>query len=234
MAKVLIVDDESVNLELMEALLSQDGFQVFKASNGELAVSAAQEVRPDVILMDIVMPKMSGVEACRKIKTSPLTYAIPIVIITALNTQEEKVKAIRAGADDFIGKPFDAVELSARLKTLVRAKAVHDRLEASLASLREMQRLREELLKKTATDVEQPLRVISECLQLVAAEQHVLSTRVQQQIEPALFCVDMVNSMVADFAGIMSMEQEKLMQAYESLNAQRVQPLPPETPPQQT
>lgn len=223
MPKILIVDDEAANLELTEALVKQEGFQTYLAQDGEQAVKMVLEVRPDVILMDIVMPKMSGIEATRKIKTSPLSYAIPIIIVTALNTQEEKLKAIKAGADDFIGKPFDAVELAARLKSLARLKAIHDRLEANLVSLREMQAVREKLMERTVKDVDVPLKVILDCLQAVAAEQNALSSKASQKVEPALFCVDMVSTMVADFASIMKMEQDKLRQAYESLKSQEQQ-----------
>jgi two-component system, sensor histidine kinase and response regulator len=220
MPKVLLVDDEPSNLELAQALVSQEGYQVILASDGEIAWQMVQESRPDLVMLDIVMPKMNGLEACRKIKTNPLTYSIPVIIVTALNSPEEKIKAIKAGADDFIGKPFDRLELSARLKSLLRLKAIHDRLETSLVSLKEMQNVREELLTRAAKDVENPLKAIGDCLQSVAAEQHLLSPAVAQKLESALFCVDMVTTMTADFANIMKMEQDKLRLAYESLKPQ--------------
>lgn len=232
MPKVLIVDDEASNLELGEALIIQEGYQAIKASDGEMAWQLVQEVRPDLVMMDIVMPKMSGIEACRKIKTNPLTYAIPVIIVTALNTSEEKIKAIKAGADDFLSKPFDQLELSARLKSLLRLKAIHDRLESSLVSIKEMQKVREELLTRAAKDVETPMRAIAECLQSVAAEQQVLSPESAQKLESALFCVDMVTTMTADFANIMKMEHDKLKMAYESLKSQQDQNTPrPENAP---
>jgi CheY-like chemotaxis protein len=230
MAKILIVDDEPSNLELTEALVKQEGFQTYLAQDGEQALKQVQEIRPDVILMDIVMPRMGGIEACRKIKTNPMSYAIPVIIVTALNTQEEKLKAIKAGADDFIGKPFDAVELAARLKSLARLKAIHDRLEANLVSLREMQTVRETLMERTVKDVDVPLKVILDCLQAVSGEQNALSSKVAQKVEPALFCVDMVTTMVADFANIMKMEQDKLRAAYESLKSQEQQQQQQQTP----
>jgi DNA-binding response OmpR family regulator len=220
MPKVLIVDDEASNLELAEALVTQEGYQAICASDGEMALQKVQDDRPDLVMMDVVMPKMSGLEACRKIKTNPLSYAIPVVIVTALNTAEEKIKAIKAGADDFISKPFDRLELSARLKSLLRLKAIHDRLEGSLVSLKEMQKVREELLTRAAKDVETPMKAIAECLKSVANEQHVLSAETAQRLESALFCVDMVTTMTADFANIMRMEQDKLRLAYESLKSE--------------
>lgn len=219
MPKVLIVDDEAANLEIASALVAEDEYQVLQATDGEMAFQMVQDHRPDVVMMDVVMPKMSGIEACRKIKTNPLSYAIPVIIVTALNTTEEKIKAIRAGADDFITKPFDRVELSARLKSLLRLKSIHDRLEASLVALKEMQQVREALMIRAAKDLESPVHVITECLQMVAKEQHHLSAETSQKIEPALFCVDLVSTMTMDFMNIMRMEQDKLRKAYESLKS---------------
>jgi len=224
MAKVLIVDDEQANRELTGALVQADGHQTVIACNGEEALVVIQQAHPDVVLMDIVMPKMGGIEACRKIKTNPLSYSIPVIIVTALNTKEEKLKAIQAGADDFIGKPFDQVELSARLKSLLRLKTIHNRLEASLISLKEMQRVREELMEHAAKDVETPIKVIAECLQAVAGEQHLLSVETSQKVEPALFCVDMASTMITDFVNIMRMEHDKLRRAYESLKPSEHKP----------
>jgi len=219
MAKVLIVDDERANLELMEAMVTQEGYQAILTMDGEKALQMVQESRPDIIMMDVVMPKMNGIEACRKIKTNPMSYAIPVIIVTALNATEEKIKAIQAGADDFISKPFDRQELSARLKSLLRLKAIHDRLEHSLTSLKEMQRVREDLMARAVRDVESPMKVIGECLQAVAAEQHVLLPETAQKIEAATYCVDMATTMMGDFVNIMRMEQDRLRQAYESLKA---------------
>lgn len=222
MPKVLIVDDEPANLELAQALIEEEGYQSVTASDGETAIKKVLEERPDIVMMDIVMPKMNGIEACRKIKTNPLSYAVPVIIVTALNSAEDKIKAIKAGADDFIAKPFDRTELSARLKSLLRLKSIHDRLESSLVSFKELQKVREELLTRAAKDVENPMKVIAECLQAVSAERHILSEETAQKIEPALFCVDMATTMTADFANIMHMEPDKLRMAYESLKAQEV------------
>lgn len=219
MGKVLIVDDEEPNLELAEALVSVDGHQAILATDGEMALKMVQEARPDVVMMDIVMPKMNGLEACRRIKTSPLSYALPVIIVTALNSQEEKIKAIQAGADDFIAKPFDRLELGARLKSLIRLKTIHDRLESSLIALREIQGVREELIERTAKEATIPLQTIYTCLQLVAAERHLLSPETAQQIDPAILATETAASMTGDFVTIMQMEQEKLRLAYDVLLA---------------
>jgi DNA-binding response OmpR family regulator len=223
MAKVLIVDDEMVNLELAEALITQDGHECILAQDGAEAWEKVQEHRPDIVLMDIVMPKMNGIETCRKIKTHPLSYAVPVVMITALNSSEDKVKSIQAGADDFISKPFDRHELSARLRSLLRLKAIHDRLEGSLSALKEMQTAREDLLTRAARDLEAPLQLISECLRAVSGEQQQLSAETSQKIEAALYCIEMASSMSTDIMNIMKMEQDKLQQAHQYLKSEEQQ-----------
>ncbi len=219
MAKVLIVDDEAASLEVVEALVAAEGYQTLCAADGQTALKMVEEQRPDIVLLDIVMPQMNGLEACHRIKTNPLSYATPVIMITALNSQEEKIKAIRAGADDFITKPFDRLQLSARLKSLLRLKIIHDRLDSNLATLREMQREREELMARAVKDIEQPIATIYACLQAVAAEQHLLSPEVAQRIESTVFCVDLVSSMFTDVVNLMRMEQDKLRQAHASLQA---------------
>lgn len=234
MPRVLIVDDEAVNLELVEALIATEGYQILQATDGQMAVKMVQEGRPDIVIMDIVMPRMNGIEACRKIKTNPLSYAIPVIIVTALNSQEDRIKAIQAGADDFVSKPFDRFELTARLKSLLRLKAIHDRLETSLTSLKEMQHVREELMVRAAKDVQSPLQVIADCLKAVARERHLLSEETAQKIEPALFCSDMATTMTTDFVNIMKMEQDRLRQAYESLKTEEPGQTEEENSPQET
>lgn len=221
MPTILLVDDDPGNLELGAELVAAEGYKPITAPDGEQAIRAVQDYRPDLAILDIVMPKMNGIELCRRIKTNPLSYAMPVIMVTALTSIEEKLKAIRAGADDFLTKPFDRIELGARLRSLLRLKAIHDRLESSLATLREMQQAREELLARAVRDVNGPLNAISDCLQAVAAEQHLLPPEIAQKIEPALFCVDMVGTMAGDFANIMRLEQDKLRLAYESLKSEQ-------------
>src|SRR3989344_6923218 len=135
--RVLLVDDEEVNLDLMEQLVAAEGYEVMRAMDGETALEIIKTGKPDVIFLDIVMPQMNGLEVLRKIKTNPFSYAIPVVMVTAISGQEERVKAIQAGADDFITKPFDRIELAARLKSLIRLKSIHDRLESNYLTLKE-------------------------------------------------------------------------------------------------
>jgi putative two-component system response regulator len=126
---ILIVDDEERNLRLLEAMLLPTGYRVIQASNGRDAIQAVSQDPPDVILMDIMMPIMNGIEATRVLKGSEDTRAIPIVMVTALREVEDRIRALEAGADDFMSKPIDRIELRTRIKTLLQVKAYHDHLK---------------------------------------------------------------------------------------------------------
>ncbi len=117
---ILIVDDDSIMRQTLEALILPEGYQVYKAADGQAALELAQEVAPDVILLDILMPVMDGFEVCRRIRALPILAEVPIVMITALEDSESKMEALKVGADDFLTKPVDLAELRARLRTITR------------------------------------------------------------------------------------------------------------------
>jgi putative two-component system response regulator len=125
---ILIADDEDRNLRLMEALLLPMGYDVRMAANGKEAIEKARETSPDVILMDIMMPVMDGLEAAKILKQDEETRIIPVVMVTALREVNDRVKALEAGADDFLTKPVDKIELRTRVQTLVKVKAYNDSL----------------------------------------------------------------------------------------------------------
>ncbi|MFC7735926.1 PleD family two-component system response regulator [Roseomonas sp. GCM10028921] len=134
-ARVLVVDDIAANLKLLEARLNAEYYEVALASSGTEALRLAQLWSPDVILLDVMMPGMDGYEVCRVLKASPVTAHIPVVMITALVDQAERVRGLEAGADDFLSKPVDHATLFARLRALLRTKQVLDafRLRAETA-----------------------------------------------------------------------------------------------------
>jgi len=117
---VLIVDDEAAGRETLESILEGEGYQLEMAENGYQAIEKAKSILPDVILLDIMMPGMSGFEVCRHIRNDPQMAEIPIVVLTALDDRESLLNALKAGADDFISKPFDRFELRARLLGITR------------------------------------------------------------------------------------------------------------------
>ncbi|KQY66016.1 MULTISPECIES: PleD family two-component system response regulator [unclassified Brevundimonas] len=127
-ARILVVDDVEPNVRLLEAKLTLEYYEVLTACDGATALQIASDERPDIILLDVMMPGMDGFETCRRLKADPVTRHIPVVLVTALDGREDKIKGLEAGADDFVTKPIDDVVLFARVKSLVRLKSVMDEL----------------------------------------------------------------------------------------------------------
>jgi len=126
--RLLVVDDTAANLTLLADLLGAKGYGVVTASAGPEALEKVEQDRPDLVLLDVMMPGMSGYEVCRKIRADPATATLPVVMVTALDPTQERVKGIEAGADDFLTKPINQQELLARVRSLLRVKELHDRL----------------------------------------------------------------------------------------------------------
>ncbi|MGQ3040381.1 MAG: PleD family two-component system response regulator [Brevundimonas sp.] len=127
-ARILVVDDVEPNVRLLEAKLTLEYYEVLTATDGATALEIAAAERPDIILLDVMMPGMDGFETRRRLKADPVTRHIPVVLVTALDGREDKMKGLAVGADDFVTKPIDDVILFARVKSLVRLKAVMDEL----------------------------------------------------------------------------------------------------------
>jgi putative two-component system response regulator len=127
--RVLVVDDLDANRRLLQSLLEPLGCAVSQAANGREALDQVEADAPDLILLDVMMPEVNGLEVCAELKGDPRTRLIPIVVITALHGEQEKVRAIEAGADDFLNKPFSKAELLARVRALLRLKRFTDEME---------------------------------------------------------------------------------------------------------
>lgn len=127
-ARVLVVDDILANVRLLEAKLTSEYFEVCTAMNGADALEAVDSFKPDIILLDVMMPGIDGIEVCRRIKTNRQTQHIPVIMVTALDQVEDRVRGLEAGADDFITKPVNDAALFCRLKSLVRLKMLMDEL----------------------------------------------------------------------------------------------------------
>lgn len=136
--RVMVVDDDWLNRELLEAYLTDAGCEVVSALDGNKALALAAETLPDLVLLDVNLPGMNGYEVCAQLKRNPATQFIPVVMVTALEAEEDKIRAIEAGADDFVTKPFSSVLLLARVRSLLRIKRLHDELEARNVLLRQV------------------------------------------------------------------------------------------------
>src|SRR5919202_3122307 len=127
--KILVVDDHPSSRMTAVALLSVEGYEVLEAESGPIALKRVVECNPDLILLDVMMPGMDGYEVCRRLKEDEQTRLIPVVFITALNDKRSRIMGIEAGGDDFLTKPFDRLELSARVKSLIRQKRLNEDLD---------------------------------------------------------------------------------------------------------
>ena len=119
---VLAVDDEPVALDMLEGFLLPDGYELMFASNGPEALTQIEKSPPDIVLLDVMMPEMNGFEVCQRLKGDKRWHHIPIILVTALSSTEDLVQGLDSGADDFLNKPVDSVELRARVRSLLRIK----------------------------------------------------------------------------------------------------------------
>ena len=137
-ARILVVDDILANVRLLEAKLSAEYFEVVTAMNGVDALEAVQRAKPDIVLLDVMMPGIDGIEVCKRLKADTTTQHIPVIMVTALDQLEDRVRGLEAGADDFLTKPVNDVSLFCRIKSLVRLKMLSDELRARAVSSQSM------------------------------------------------------------------------------------------------
>lgn len=159
--RILIVDDDWLNRDLLKAYLTASGCDVVTAANGEEALEMALAEPPDLALADIQMPRMDGLSLCRELKAAPATRFMPVVIVTALDSEDEKLKAIEVGADDFVSKPYNAVVLLTRVRSLLRIKRLHDEVESRNQLLRQVlnRYVAEDVAEVILTDPERHLKL---------------------------------------------------------------------------
>ena len=137
-ARILVVDDIDANVRLLEAKLQAEYYHVLTATDGVTALALAAAEKPDIVLLDVMMPGMDGFAVCRRLKDDPETRHIPVVLVTALDGRADRIQGLEAGADEFLTKPIDDVMLFARVRSLTRLKLVIDELRQREASGRRM------------------------------------------------------------------------------------------------
>jgi two-component system, cell cycle response regulator len=157
-ARILVVDDIPANVKLLEARLLAEYFDVVTADNGADAIEICEHGRADVVLLDVMMPKMDGFEVCRRLKVDPATMHIPVVMVTALDQPSDRVRGLEAGADDFLTKPVNDLQLITRVKSLVRLKTLTDELRLRATTTRNIGI--EELLSRGVGAVDEPARIM--------------------------------------------------------------------------
>jgi adenylate cyclase len=156
--KILVVDDTPKNIKLLEAVLAPRGYLVIPAESGSEALDKVATERPDLILLDVVMPGMDGYEVCRRLRADPATHLLPVVMVTA-SEERERLKALEVGADDFIPKPLNQQELLARVKSLIRIKQYYDTIQEQAAELAEWNRTLETRVRQQVDELERLSRL---------------------------------------------------------------------------
>ena len=136
-SKILVVDDTPHNVKLLADLLAVKGYDVSTAASGAEAMELLPQFGPDIVLLDVMMPGMSGYEVCQKIRKNPETRLLPVIMVTALDAAEERIKGIEAGADDFLSKPINTVELLARVHSLLQIRELHETVQTQAVELAE-------------------------------------------------------------------------------------------------
>lgn len=186
---VLVVDDTPGNLRVLVDSLSNRGLDILVATDGESAVERAAYSRPDLILLDVIMPGIDGFETCRIFKEKPETTDIPVIFMTALSDTSQKVKAFEVGAVDYVTKPFEEEELIARVDAHLTIRRLQDDLRRRNGQLEDLNQLKNEFLGMAAHDIRNPLTAIlaaSEILEMTAASTTPEKlTRTAQQIQTA-------------------------------------------------
>ncbi|MEQ8972036.1 MAG: hybrid sensor histidine kinase/response regulator [Coleofasciculus sp. C1-SOL-03] len=208
---ILIVDDDPNAFDVIEAHLYREGYDLFYASSGAEALNLLDSVEPDVILLDVMMPKLNGIEVCRIIKSDSHWKHVPVIIVTALNSKEDLARSLNAGADDFITKPVSGIELRARVRSMLRIKQQYDALEATL-------RMREDLSNMIVHDLRNPLTNILLCSDLLL--QTAANTKDLQRLQIISDSSRELNSMIDNLLMLAKMESGKMVlnQAFVDFN----------------
>jgi adenylate cyclase len=157
-ARILVVDDVAANVRLLEAVLAPRGYEVVSATDGAAALALVESAKPDLVLLDVVMPELDGYAVCARLREREDTAVLPVIMITS-SVGSEKTKAIEAGADDFIPKPFNQDELLTRVRSLLRIKRYHDTIRSQAAELLALNRTLEERVTQQVEELERLRRL---------------------------------------------------------------------------
>ncbi len=215
--RVLVVDDEELNVRFLSTFLTRKGFTVDVAQRGTEALDKIKEVMPDVVLLDVMMPDMDGFEVCRVLRQNPATHLLPIIMVTALHSIEDEVRALEVGADDFLPKPINNLELMARLRSLLRIKNLHDQLKESKQELEiknkeliELQGFRDSLTQMIIHDLKNPLTGIMGCTEILMMMSDTLNEKQMTIVKKLDESATTMLRMITDMLDISRMEENKV------------------------
>ena len=199
---ILVVDDEPANFDVIEILLFKEGYDLHHRDNGADAIASLESINPDLVLLDVMMPDMDGIEVCQRLKNDRHWQHIPIIIVTALSDKEDLARCIDAGADDFISKPINSTELRARVRSMLRIKSQYDHIQATIM-------LREEMMQTIVHDLRNPLiGILLGCDSLKVLD---LPDRAKKRIVQIGQTIEQMRLLVDDILTIGRIEANKLI-----------------------
>jgi signal transduction histidine kinase len=201
--QIMVVDDDPGMFDVIEALLYREGYELTYVSSGKAALDSLDTVQPDVILLDVMMPGMDGLETCRLLRADSQWKHIPVIMVTALDSKDDLVRALDAGADDFLSKPVNGAELRARVRSMLRIKEQYDTLANTLT-------LRQDLSNMVVHDLRNPLSSILLSSQLLLMHQQ-FDDKALTRIETIQNSAKELNSMINDLLILAKMEAGKLL-----------------------
>ncbi len=213
---LLIVDDDLSGFYVIEALLFKDGYDLQYVENGFKALDHLEKQLPDLILLDVMMPELDGIEVCRQIKSHPQQGHIPIIMVTALDSTDDMVACLEAGADDFISKPVNGLELQARVRSLLRIKQQHDRLQDALKLQESTLKLRQDMAAMIVHDFRNPLTNIGINCELL--KEMGLLEKQQKKIHKILNAWEKLKGLTDDLLVMAKMESGQLLINPESVD----------------
>jgi two-component system, sensor histidine kinase and response regulator len=208
-ASLLIVDDEAGNFDVIEILLFKEGYQLSYAADGFAALEMLENLKPDVILLDVMMPGLDGIEVCRQIKANPASQHIPVIMVTALNSKEDLAQCLDAGADDFVAKPINGLELRSRIRSMLRIKRQYDELTELVKSREASLQLREDMSNMVIHDLRNPLTNLVLATQILKL--YGLTEKQRDKVEQIEYASQRLESLVDSLLMMAKLEAGKLL-----------------------
>ncbi|MEE3719989.1 response regulator [Tumidithrix elongata RA019] len=207
---ILIVDDEPNNFDVIEALLDDEGFELHYASSGQKALDRLETFQPDVILLDVMMPELNGIEVCQTIKSMPKWKPVPIIMITALTAKEDLARCLAAGANDFMSKPVNSIELRARVRSMLQIKQQYD-------SLQELLKMREDMVHMMVHDLRNPLTNIMLSAELLNSPS-LPPERKQKKVDGIIHSAQRLQSLIESLLLMAKIESGKIALNYSDID----------------
>ena len=209
--EVLIVDDEPNDRILLRDALIPEGYHVTEAADGSEALAIVTDRLPDVVLLDVTMPRLDGLEVCRRVKADSRSAPIPVILVTAQRGREQRLAGIRAGANDFLSKPVDLTDLRLRVRNAVNTKKLYDQLQEEYRRVTNLESLRDTLVHMIVHDLRSPLTGIQCDLQLVEKEgQKVLDADLMESVTGARESVQTLTNMITSILDVSRLESGNL------------------------